>query len=156
MRAAWSRTRLKSVERQAVGADEGLLMDRHSAIGLTHLYPGCAPCPSVVMMGFRSWPFLRFLPPFPLAACATAFALLMAAFLISAPFIVAFPATRWPWLGGGVGRCGVRSRPVRAQATPHRRAVQEKGFACRGNTYICRDRPAVAPSAISSIAGRSA
>ncbi|KAF2444883.1 hypothetical protein P171DRAFT_285628 [Karstenula rhodostoma CBS 690.94] len=39
------------------------------------------------MMGLRS-AFLRFLPPFPFAACATCFALLMAAFLMSAPFIV--------------------------------------------------------------------
>jgi hypothetical protein len=90
------------------------------------------------------------LPPLPLAACATAFALLMAAFLISAPFIVAFPATRWPWLGGGVGRCRVRSRPVAAQAAPHRRAVQERVEAWRrvagkGNTYSGRDMPAVAP-----------
>ena len=47
---------------------------------------------SVVMMGFRSWPFLRFLPPLPFAALfaavATCFALLIAAFFISLPFIL--------------------------------------------------------------------
>ncbi|KAF1830786.1 hypothetical protein BDW02DRAFT_86441 [Decorospora gaudefroyi] len=51
------------------------------------------------MMGFRSWPFRRFLPPLLLfAACATCFALLMAAFFMSVPFIVAFPAGA---VGGG-------------------------------------------------------
>ena len=48
--------------------------------------------PSVVIMGFRSVPFLLFLPPLPLAALfaavATCFALLMAAFLMSPPFII--------------------------------------------------------------------
>lgn len=39
------------------------------------------------MMGLRS-AFLRFLPALPLAAWATCFALLMAAFLMSAPFMV--------------------------------------------------------------------
>jgi hypothetical protein len=89
-------------------------------------HPYCAPpCPSVVMIGFRSWPFRRFaLPLLPLAACATAFALLMAAFLMSAPFIVGFPATRWPTVGGGVGRCGVRSGRVVDPRTPHRRKVE--------------------------------
>lgn len=38
-----------------------------AAGGRTHL---CCGCPSVVMMGFRSWPFRRFLPPFPLAEAA--------------------------------------------------------------------------------------
>ena len=51
---------------------------------------------SVVMIGFRSWPFLRFFPPFPLAALfaadATCLALLMAAFLISLPFMICIRA----------------------------------------------------------------
>lgn len=49
-------------------------------------------CPSVVMMGFRSCPFLLFFPPLPLvalfAALATCLALFMAAFLISFPLMV--------------------------------------------------------------------
>lgn len=48
--------------------------------------------PSVVIIGLRSWPFLLFLPPLPLAALlaavATCFALLIAAFFISPPFIM--------------------------------------------------------------------
>ena len=52
---------------------------------------------SVVMMGFRSPPFLLFLFPLPFAALfaavATCLALLMAAFLMSLPFII--------WWGGG-------------------------------------------------------
>ncbi|KAF2280279.1 uncharacterized protein EI97DRAFT_117587 [Westerdykella ornata] len=40
------------------------------------------------MMGFRSWPFRRFFPPLPFAACATCLALLMAAFLMSLLFMV--------------------------------------------------------------------
>ena len=52
--------------------------------------------PSVVMMGFRSWPFRLFFPPFPLvalfAALATCLALFMAAFLISFPFMVMYLA----------------------------------------------------------------
>lgn len=47
--------------------------------------------PSVVIIGFKSWPFLLFFPPLPLvalfAAFATAFALLIAAFLMSLPFM---------------------------------------------------------------------
>lgn len=43
-------------------------------------------------MGFRSWPFLLFLPPLPLAALlaavATCLALLMAAFFMSFPFMI--------------------------------------------------------------------
>ncbi|KAF2244475.1 hypothetical protein BU26DRAFT_103046 [Trematosphaeria pertusa] len=61
------------------------------------------------MMGFRSF-FWRFLlPPFPFAACATCFALLMAAFLmVSAPFIMASPPqAHWAQRGRrGVLRCG--------------------------------------------------
>ena len=53
-----------------------------------------APCgPSFVMIGLRSVPFLLFLPPLPfaalLAAVATCLALLIAAFLMSPPFIIA-------------------------------------------------------------------
>jgi hypothetical protein len=44
---------------------------------------------------YRSCPFRRFLPLLLFAACATCFALLMAAFLMSLPFMVHFPATRW-------------------------------------------------------------
>ena len=104
----------------------------------THCAP---PCPSVVMIGFRSWPFRRFaLPLLPLAACATAFALLMAAFLMSAPFIVVFPATRWPTVGGGVGRCGVRSGRVVDPRTPHRRrarVLSESDTASCSSRYAC-------------------
>lgn len=49
-------------------------------------------CPSVVMMGFKSCPFLLFFPALPLvalfAAMATCLALFMAAFLISFPFMI--------------------------------------------------------------------
>src|SRR5690348_3903736 len=79
------------------------------------------------MMGFKSWPFRRFLLPLPLAAWATFLALSMATL---APFILAVPATRRrrPGVGGGVGRealgSGVRSGRVVARAAPHRQAVQ--------------------------------
>jgi hypothetical protein len=43
---------------------------------------------SVVMIGFKSWPLRRFLPPLLLALLTTCFALLIAAFLMSAPFIM--------------------------------------------------------------------
>lgn len=61
---------------------------------LTELFGlGSALCEaSVVMMGFKSWPFLRFFPPLPLvalfAAFATCLALLIAAFFISLPFMI--------------------------------------------------------------------
>ena len=51
------------------------------------------PCESsVVIMGFRSCPFLRFFPPLPLAALfaavATCLALFIAAFFMSFPFMI--------------------------------------------------------------------
>ncbi|KAF1978565.1 hypothetical protein BU23DRAFT_227713 [Bimuria novae-zelandiae CBS 107.79] len=67
------------------------------------------------MMGFRSWPFRRFLPPLPFAACATCFALLMAAFLMSAPFIVSLSPPQVPgwWLGWPARACARASRVLR-------------------------------------------
>lgn len=59
------------------------------------------------MMGLRSVPFRRFLPPLPLAACATCLALLMAAFLMSVPFMSAsLPFIRRERAGSRCGQTG--------------------------------------------------
>jgi hypothetical protein len=76
-------------------------LDGLERVRATHLYVfvavrGLASAlwgPSVVMMGFRSVPFLLFFPPLPLAAAfaaaAAGFALFMFPFLTSPPFIIA-------------------------------------------------------------------
>jgi hypothetical protein len=110
-------------------------------------------------MGFKSWPFLRFLLPLPLAAWATFLALSMATL---APFILAVPATRRPGVGGGVGR---EALAVVCDQVESSRGLHLIGGRCSagqgGGLPVSVSRfglPAVAPppwAAISSIAGGS-
>ncbi|PSN71872.1 hypothetical protein BS50DRAFT_237455 [Corynespora cassiicola Philippines] len=80
------------------------------------------------MMGFRSWPLRRFLPPLPLAAWATCFALLMAAFLMSVPFIMTSPPrARWAATTTTSGGGAMRSGAGDASGCAHGRASRSWG-----------------------------
>ena len=72
--------------REAAATALGTLKAQSSIPALEAALKDSSPA---VIMGLRSWPFLRFLPPLPFAACATCFAFWMAAFLmLSVPFIL--------------------------------------------------------------------